>query len=396
MKKLTAGIFTVLMGLVTVNAAEAAVASKGYVDEKVGGATTAVETLQQTVVANKLAAEKLVSDYKTENDAKVNANTAAIAENAADILANTGLISDNADAIAANTEAINNEKTAREQADTALDTRLVEVEKFSGTGEGSVAKQIADAVAGETSAREAADTALDTSLKAYADQAEVDAISAAGTAADSKIATALADYSTTTEMNTAITNANDAQTATITDAYEAADATLQGNIDTLSGTVSSNKTAADTGIQEAKAAAAAASTAAAQALTDAKAYADQEDAKIETKIGNVAEGKTVVQMIEAAQEAATYDDTEVRGLISAEETARTEADAAINTKIGTIADGKTVSGLISDNAAAIATKLTDTTTISEDGKYVLTAVTVGDDTTYAWELITRETGTEQE
>ena len=36
MKKLTAGIFSVLMGLVSVNAAEAAVASKDYVDAKIG------------------------------------------------------------------------------------------------------------------------------------------------------------------------------------------------------------------------------------------------------------------------------------------------------------------------------------------------------------------------
>lgn len=35
MKKLTAGIFTVLMGLVSVNAADAAVASKGYVDKEI-------------------------------------------------------------------------------------------------------------------------------------------------------------------------------------------------------------------------------------------------------------------------------------------------------------------------------------------------------------------------
>ena len=44
MKKLTAGIFSVLMGLVSVNAAEAAVASKGYVDAKIG------DTGDQTVV----------------------------------------------------------------------------------------------------------------------------------------------------------------------------------------------------------------------------------------------------------------------------------------------------------------------------------------------------------
>ena len=45
MKKLTAGIFSVLMGLVSVNAAEAAVASKGYVDTKVGLNTEAIEAM---------------------------------------------------------------------------------------------------------------------------------------------------------------------------------------------------------------------------------------------------------------------------------------------------------------------------------------------------------------
>lgn len=297
MKKLTAGIFTVLMGLVTVNAAEAAVASKGYVDEMVGGATADITALTQTVADNKAAAEKLVSDYKAENDAKVLANTNAIAENAADIAANTALIGDNADAIAANTTAINEEKSAREAADTALDGRLDtaetnittlqgDVAALSGDGENSVATQIANAV---------------TEAKGYTD-AEVAELA-------------------------------DGQVKTNTDAIAAMDAAYK---------------AADT-----------------QTLTDAKAYADQEDAKIESTIGTVAEGKTVVGMIAEAQTAATYDDTEVRGLIS-------------------------------DNAEAIATKLTDTTTISADGKYVLTAVTVGDDTTYAWELIEREAGTAQE
>ncbi|MBQ4130288.1 MAG: hypothetical protein IJD69_02840 [Alphaproteobacteria bacterium] len=61
----------------------------------------------------------------------------------------------------------------------------------------------------------------------------------------------------------------------------AADATAQINsvnskVTALTTTVNNNKTAADTGIQEAKDAAAAASTAAANALTDAKAYTDQE------------------------------------------------------------------------------------------------------------------------
>lgn len=310
MKKLTAGIFTVLMGLVTVNAAEAAVASKGYVDAKVGDATTAVTTLTQTVAQNKTdaaAATKEVADalasYQTSNNAAVAKNTEDIAKNAT---------------------AIETEKTAREQADTALGGRLDtaesditalqgEVGALSGEGEGSVAAKIAAAVAIETSARQAADTALQGKIDAinneetgilkqaqtYADTAEADAIAAAAEAA--KI------YIDADELKAS----QDAQDAAIKTAYEAAD----------------------------------------KVITDS--------------IGEVAEGKTVVEMIEAAQTAATYDDEEVRGLIS-------------------------------DNAAAIATKLTDTATISEDGKYVLTAVTVGDDTTYAWELITRETGTEQE
>lgn len=50
---------------------------------------------------------------------------------------------------------------------------------------------------------------------------------------------------------------------------------------------------------------------------------------INSKIGAVTEGKTVVQMIADAQTAATYDDTEVRGLITANKT-------AINTLIGSV------------------------------------------------------------
>ena len=54
---------------------------------------------------------------------------------------------------------------------------------------------------------------------------------------------------------------------------------------------------------------------------------------INSKIGAVTEGKTVVEMIDDAKKAATYDDTEVRGLITANKT-------AINTLIGDAADDK--------------------------------------------------------
>lgn len=54
---------------------------------------------------------------------------------------------------------------------------------------------------------------------------------------------------------------------------------------------------------------------------------------INSKIGAVSEGKTVVEMIADAQTAATYDDTEVRGLITANKT-------AIDTLIGDAVDDK--------------------------------------------------------
>lgn len=59
-------------------------------------------------------------------------------------------------------------------------------------------------------------------------------------------------------------------------------------------------------------------------LKGAKKYADEKSAAVQTevdaleaKVGTVAEGKTVVQMIEEAQAAATYDDTEIKADIQA-------------------------------------------------------------------------------
>lgn len=82
MKKLTAGIFTVLMGLVSVNAADAAVASKGYVDNKF----FTIDAQTQHV-----AAQKTTDDAQ---DAKINKNTADIATNAGAIATNAEKIGD--------------------------------------------------------------------------------------------------------------------------------------------------------------------------------------------------------------------------------------------------------------------------------------------------------------
>ena len=69
-----------------------------------------------------------------------------------------------------------------------------------------------------------------------------------------------------------------------------------------------------------------------------KAVKDSSDA-INTKIGDVTEGKTVVQMIEDAKTAATYDDTEIRGMIQdnadAIEAHKTAIDDKVTTLVGT-------------------------------------------------------------
>lgn len=72
-----------------------------------------------------------------------------------------------------------------------------------------------------------------------------------------------------------------------------------------------------------------------------KAYKDA-DTAIKNTIGTVDEGKTVVEMISEAQTNATYDDTEVRGLIttnknniSAMDTAYKAADTALGNRLTT-------------------------------------------------------------
>lgn len=77
MKKLTAGIFSVLVGLVASNAADAAVASKGYVDKVAAANTTAISELSETVTANKTAAESALSTYSATTNKAISDMDAA-------------------------------------------------------------------------------------------------------------------------------------------------------------------------------------------------------------------------------------------------------------------------------------------------------------------------------
>lgn len=176
------GVMAAILGATGAHAA-ISVASQdyvdSYVDSKVGEVATSVSTLETNVAANETAIEALDG---TLNTAKEELQVA-----------------------------IDDEVLAREQADTALDSRLQELEKFSGEGEGSVAKQIADAVAGEASLREAADTALQTQITANATGVSEAKAAAAKALTDAnaytdtevgKVNAKFADYTTTASLTT--------------------------------------------------------------------------------------------------------------------------------------------------------------------------------------------------
>ena len=66
--------------------------------------------------------------------------------------------------------------------------------------------------------------------------------------------------------------------------------------------------------------------------------ANAADVYTKTEIGTPDEGKTIVQMIKDAQTAATYDDSELRGLISGEESRATAAEGALSGRLDTVED----------------------------------------------------------
>lgn len=233
------GVMAAILGTTGAHAA-ISVASQGYVDSKVGEVATSVSTLETNVAANEAAIEALDG---TLNTAKEELQVA-----------------------------IDDEVLAREQADTALDSRLQELEKFSGEGEGSVAKQIADAVAGEASLREAADTALQTQITANATGVSEAKAAAAKALTDAnaytdtevgKVNAKFADYTTTDALNTKL---NDyATTAALT-----AEETARKEADQVA-----TQALANVYTKEQANAAFDAAGSADDALTAAKAYTDE-------------------------------------------------------------------------------------------------------------------------
>lgn len=300
MKKLTAGIFTVMLGLCATSGADAAVASQGYVDTKVGVNTQSITELTQTVKENKTAAEN----------------------------------------------AIAGETSARETAVSGLNTRLT-------TAEGTIAQHTTDISAINAELDTVASSATVTALQTQVGEGTVD--SRIETAKQAAIDAAAADA--TTKANKALEDAK-------------ADAEKYIDETELTTSQSAQNTAIETAYKAA-------------------------DKVITDSIGTVPADKTVVGMIAEAQTAATYDDTEVRGLVSA----NTNAISAINnTETGilalakkyaddndadTIYDDTAVKADIAKNAGAIATLNGDDQTEGSVAKSIADAFTQANLSKYA-------------
>ncbi len=165
----------------------------------------------------------------------------------------------------------------------------------------------------------------------------------------------------TVGRTTQMINELSADVTTNIDSLNTALNTLSGNVGTLSQTVADNKTAAENA-----------------------------DKAINEKIGTVAEGKTVVEMIEDAQSAATYDDAEVKADIAANATAInnevTRAKAAEEANATAAANAQSAADAAQATANAAIPKPTGEC-LNTKNKCVLTF----NGTVYTWEVIERAT-----
>lgn len=411
MKKLTAGIFSILLGMVAVNSADAAVASKSYVDSKVGANTTSIEALTQTVADNKAAAEKLVSDYKTENDAKVE-------KNASDITALTGLVGDNTDAIAAQTQALATEKTAREDADNAIKATIgtlpegvkdvvsyIETESdttaLAGRVEtaesdidalqaslaegGATANAIAQALDDAKSYSDEKDEAQTAALQTYADTAETDAVASANSYTDTEIAKLTSTENGILKQANAYTDA---------EVKELADGQVKTNADAIAAINN-----AETGIL--KQAQNYADTAEADAVASAKTYTDGEIDKLEESLGTTSGDLTALETrvttaegeIDALQVVADTVTNAETGLAATRTLAQQGVTDAETAQAAAEAAQAQADKGVADAAAAQATANAaipaPTAQCSNKGNK---CVLVVGESGYAWEVIERGTG----
>ena len=274
MKKLTAGIFTVLVSLVSANGANAAIATQGYVDQEVGKLSTTVTTLTSTVATNKLdaaAATKAVADdlaeYKIEaadtfmDAGEVDSKIESAVTGADGILKNYSTTTQMEQAIEIAKSGA--ELTAKGYVD-ALDEELATVAK-TGAYSDLTGVPVVDAVFSATSSNAATSSAIATYVDGVKNDlsngvaAEVESIQEDITEIETKIGT-VEDGKTVVQMIADAKTAADTGASQALEAYKATnDAAVaaaqsaadkaQGEVDDLEILVGNNKSATDTAIE---------------------------------------------------------------------------------------------------------------------------------------------------
>lgn len=382
MKKLTAGIFTALLGLVTVNAANAAIPSTTYVDTKITTAQTAAEDYAEAQdAALKTAIE---TDYKAADAALKSAYETADAALDGRITTNANAISEMDTFVAPDVAMTvgNANPTTVTAAINALDARITE--KTSGIASEGTVNELTEAVQGlkttvsdhttDISGLEGRMTAAEGSIttltgsgegsvaKAEADandytDSEIAKLSAVYDAEGSAAAAEAAAKTYADGLNTAATVAIGANTTAIeSNASDIAD--LQDKDTELANSIATKADANET----------------TQAL----------GTKVD-KAGHTASQVVITDPTGAIATAAQISNTQVSGLGDlATKSTITDTDVATN---AAIAQSK-IAGL----EDALANTTPKVTAKGEAGTYVLTAI-VSDTgaASYQWEQISRPT-----
>lgn len=378
MKKLTAGILTVMLGIVAANSADASIASKGYVDAQVktSVSNTTFESFKTENTANIADAKKAGTDasaaletYKTSNDTAVAAKADTATVNAE--LAKKQNTLTAADFVKDGTGNVVTSVTVGDDGKIKYTTESVATSAELGT--------LQTTVAGHT-------TALGT-LNGGADTT--------GSVANS-IANALKDYTTTENMNTALDKKAD-KTTVADDLAKKQDKLTAGTNITIGtdGTISSTYTYNDADVK-------ADITKNANAISAMDTAYKAADTAINTKIGTVPEGKNVVTMIEEAKTSATYDDTALKGRVDTIEKSAAYTSgitaagvAQIETNKTGVADNKAAVAAVTKDLADNYTKTADLGTLAkaapgECAEPTKKCALVFDGTKYTWEVIERD------
>lgn len=400
MKKLTAGIFTVMLGLVAVNAANAAIPSTNYVDTKITTAQTAAEKYADDKDAALKSAIK--TDYEAADTATLNSAKAYTDE------LKNGQVTTNKTNIASMDTFVapTVQMTVGEQAQTtvtgainALDARITSATSGLATdGKMTELSNRVDDTEGGISDLQGRMTTAEGEIDTL--QSEMDAVEVKAAANESAIT--VLKGSETTEGSVAKSVA-DAKAFVLQEASDMAgmakaDAKkyTDGEISALTTTVNGKASQADLDTAES----AIADNAAAILLKASQADLDTAEAAIEqnktdiatkaNKAGYTAGQVVVTDSTGTITTAAEISNTQVAGLGGlATKTTIADADVADG---AAIAQSK-IAGLTTSLSDLQNSKVTIPTATGADGNYVLTATVVDNQATYKWESIERNVAT---